>query len=64
MPTVTLCTDAFIGLARDESKNLGMPNLPLVAIKHPLGGESGKRVHQHSKEALEQDVLALTQEFS
>ena len=36
IPTVTICTDAFEALAREEAKNLGMPDLPLAIIRHPM----------------------------
>lgn len=63
VPTVTLCTDAFAGLAREESKNLGMPDLPIVVIKHPLGGTSPEQVKQQSRAAVQQVVDALTREL-
>jgi hypothetical protein len=59
---VTICTEAFIGLAREESRNLGMPELPIAIIRHPLGGLKGEQVAQRSREALEQVVLGLTRE--
>ena len=57
---MTICTEAFIGLAREESKNLGMPDLPLAIIKHPLGGESRAVIHQRAEDALAQVVRGLT----
>src|SRR5262245_19253041 len=60
VPTVTICTEAFIGLAREESKNLGMPDLPLAIIGHPIGGESLAVIHQRAEDALEQVVRGLT----
>ncbi len=60
IPTVTLCTDAFISLAREESRNLGMPDLPLAIIKHPLGGEGEERVRRKALEVARQVALALT----
>jgi len=57
---VTICTEAFIGLAREESKNLGMPDLPLAIIKHPIGGESLAVIHQRAEDALEQVIRGLT----
>jgi hypothetical protein len=55
-----VCTDAFIGLAREESRNLGMPELPIAIIRHPLGGLKAEQVAQRSREALEQVALGLT----
>ena len=57
---MTICTEAFIGLAREESKNLGMPDLPLAIIKHPIGGESLAVIHQRAEDALEQVIRGLT----
>ncbi len=61
IPTVTICTDAFVGLARTESRNLGMPDLPLAIIRHPLGGEDADSVRRLSRDASRQIALALTQ---
>ena len=57
---MTICTEAFVGLAREESKNLGMPDLPLAIIKHPIGGESLAVIHQRAEDALPQVIRALT----
>jgi len=57
---VTICTEAFIGLAREESKNLGMPDLPLAIIKHPIGGESLAVIRQRADDAFEQVIRGLT----
>lgn len=57
---MTICTDAFVGLAREEAKNLGMPDLPLVIIKHPIGGEPLSVIHQRAEDALVQVIRALT----
>ncbi|MBI4081537.1 MAG: hypothetical protein HY423_02895 [Candidatus Lambdaproteobacteria bacterium] len=56
-----MCTDAFVGLAKEESKNLGMPTLPLVIIPHPLGGEAKDVVHERAHYALDQVIRALVQ---
>ena len=59
---MTICTEAFIGLAREESKNLGMPDLPLAIINHPIGGESLAVIHQRAEDALAQVIRGLTGE--
>lgn len=38
IPTITLVTDQFRELASAEAKALGIPELPLVVIPHPVGG--------------------------
>ena len=62
VPTVTVCTDAFVGLAREESKNLGLPDLPLAIVRHPLGGLGVEAVKERVRQALEQVVQGLTRE--
>jgi len=58
--TVTICSEAFVGLAREESKSLGMPDLPLAIIKHPIGGEALSVIHERAEDALAQIISALT----
>jgi hypothetical protein len=48
---VTICTDAFEALAREEAKNLGMPDLPLAIIGHPIGGESREVIQRRAEDA-------------
>ena len=60
VPAVTICTDAFINLAREESRNLGLPDLSLAIVQHPLGGEPPAVVAQRAEEALEQVISGLT----
>lgn len=62
IPTVTLCTDAFAGLAREEARALGMPDLALALVGHPLGGVPREAVADKAREALEQVVAGLTRE--
>ena len=60
---MTLCTEAFIGLAREESRNLGMPELPIAIIPHPLGGLKPEEVKLRAQQALEQVVVGLTRDL-
>jgi hypothetical protein len=57
---VTVCTEVFTGLAREESRTLGMPELPLVIIKHPLGGEPKDAIIERARAAVDQVVQGLT----
>ena len=63
IPTVTICTDAFVGLAREESRNLGMPDLPIAIVEHPIGGLKPDQVTQRAQAALEPVISALTREL-
>ena len=60
IPTVTICTDAFTDLAREEAKNLGLPDLPLAIIRHPIGGEAPNVIHERAADALAQVIAGLT----
>ena len=57
---MTICTEAFLGLAKDESRNLGLPDLPLAIIRHPIGGESPAAIDERAEAALAQVIDALT----
>jgi len=35
---VVICSDTFLPLARMQARVLGVPDLDIVAIPHPLGG--------------------------
>ena len=41
---MTICSDRFEFLARYTAKSLGMPDLPLVIVPHPIGGLSPEEV--------------------
>jgi hypothetical protein len=60
IPTVTLCTDVFVQLAREESRALGMAELPLAIVPHPLGGEAPEAIRQRARVAVDQVVQGLT----
>lgn len=42
IPTVTVCTEPFMGLAETQRKGLRMPDLPLVTVPHPNVGRSSE----------------------
>ena len=52
MPTVTICSSEFVALGRAEAEALGMPDLPLAIIKHPLGGLGAEEVRQRADSVL------------
>ena len=57
---MTICTEAFLGLAKDESRNLGLPDLPLAIIRHPIGGEAPAAIDERAEVALAQVIAGLT----
>jgi hypothetical protein len=38
VPTAVIGTDEFLSLAKLESRSRGLPDLPFVITRHPLGG--------------------------
>jgi hypothetical protein len=54
-------TSAFETLARHEAHTLGMEDLPLIVIDHPLGGEPLERVRDKAVRAVAQLGLKLGQ---
>ncbi len=54
MWTAHLCTAAFADMARDLAAELGMPQLPIVVVDHPVAGASDERIHSLAAQAWEQ----------
>jgi hypothetical protein len=44
VPTATVCTDVFATLGAAESRPLGLPELPLVLVPHPIGSLKPEQV--------------------
>lgn len=47
-----ICSDPFIRLGEAQAKVLGMPELPLIRIPHPLGGVSLEQVQGRALSAI------------
>ena len=60
MPTATVCTDPFSGLALQTAAGLGLPSLALVLIPHPLGDLDPPGVQARAEEAVEDTIRVLT----
>lgn len=57
---VTVCTREFEGLGRGQARLLGMPNLPLVIVPHPVGGQAKATVEQFADNVVEQAARVFT----
>jgi hypothetical protein len=55
-----ICSDAFTSLVTAESQVLGVPNLRVVAIRHPLGGLGPADVRGRALEAVDAVAAILT----
>jgi hypothetical protein len=60
IPTVVMGTSEFEQLARLESKNRGLADLPLALIPHPLGGIREEEVIKKADLAIDLVVHAVT----
>ena len=55
-----LGTDAFIGLAREAATALGMPNLAVATVPHPIGGVDPRTVAAKAEAIVDQVVELAT----
>ena len=56
-----LCTQPFLKLGKTQAQVLGVPDLPLILIPHPLGGISLEQVEGRAQHALP-ELLNLLRE--
>ncbi len=59
IPSAVICSEPFVQLGRTQSRVLGVPDLPLIVIKHPLGRLAMDEVEARANSALAQllDIL-------
>lgn len=60
--TAVVCSEAFWGLARNQARVFGVPDLALIVIPHPLGGIAMTEVKARAECALPQ-LVGLVREF-
>jgi len=53
VPAALITTTAFRRLAESERETKGVPDLPLLVIDHPLGGEPVDTVARRAEQAAE-----------
>ena len=63
LATTVVCSEPFVKLGTTQASVLGTPDLPLVIIKHPLGGLSLDKVEERAKVAIPQ-IVKLIQEHA
>jgi hypothetical protein len=59
--TAVICSTPFEKLGRAQARVLGVPDLPLVMIQHPLGGLEMGDVRARADQAMP-GVIALLEE--
>ena len=62
IPTVVMGTYEFEQLAKLESRNRGLADLPLALIPHPLGGIREEEVVKKADLAVDVVVRAVTKQ--
>ena len=60
LPTALIATNEFAGLAAIERVGIGLANLPITTITHPLGDQPPHVVQARAEAALDSIVHALT----
>ena len=58
-PAVVVTTTAFETLAHHEAHTLGMEDIPLLVVDHPLGGELPARIAERAARAATQLLARL-----
>ena len=58
-----VCSDSFMKLGKAQSKVFGVPDLPLLEIKHPLGGLAIEQVRERAAIALPQLTQVLKKQL-
>ena len=54
VPSAVICSQPFLQLGRTQARVLGIPDLPLIIIQHPLGGIAMDDVKARADAALPQ----------
>ena len=62
--TAVVCSTAFQKLGQTQAKILGVPDLPLLIIPHPLGGLDIDSVKQRAEVASPQFVKLIREHVS
>ena len=58
-PAVVVTTTAFLALAHHEAHTLGMEDLRLLVVDHPLRGEPAERIEARAARAVSQLLACL-----
>jgi hypothetical protein len=59
--TAVICSGPFMKLGQAQARTFGVPDLPLIEIRHPLGGISMSDVEGRAQQALP-GLLKMVQE--
>ena len=62
IPTATLCTDEFAALAKQECASLGLPEMPLIILPHPISALLDEDAQVIALEAANEVIHVLTRD--
>jgi len=60
VPTITFCTTSFRPLVTVRRESLGLPNLPIVFLPHPIMNKSPEQIDALVDGVFQQVVDQLT----
>jgi len=60
VPTATICSTEFVSLGQIEAAALGLAELPIAIIQHPLGGLKTEAVQVRAKSVVDAVYRLLT----
>jgi hypothetical protein len=60
VPVATVNSIEFVALGKFEAGSLGMPDLPIVVLPHPVGSLAESKVREYARAAFEDVVAVLT----
>ena len=64
VPAAVICSEPFIPLVRTQARVFRDPDLPMIVIKHPLGGIDRNEVSSRAAQALPQLVELIKLNFN
>ncbi len=53
VPSLLICSDAFEAEARELSQRLGLPNIRLAVIRHPVVVQTDEELWDSARQALD-----------
>jgi hypothetical protein len=53
VPSLLICSDAFAAEARELSQRLGLPNINLAVIRHPVVVQTDEELWDSARQALD-----------
>ena len=59
-----VCSDTFMKLGTAQARVFGVPDLPLLTIRHPLGGLNMDKVRERATVALPQLLKVVREKQS